>query len=107
MYRHAAQEPILVGLRQRVKVAPGRTYRLSCWVRTQGDGDLTGRCLLTALVGEQSVETKYGNRAEWTQVALRFESGDREWVEISAGYMPVSDKTNIVRYDDFMLLPVK
>lgn len=65
----ASQYTSVSGVRQTVRVEPGRTYRMSCFVRTEGEG-FAGRGALrvVTLDGRVVASATFGDKPEWTRV---------------------------------------
>ena len=95
---------MFAGLRQIVKLDPGKTYRLSCHVRTEGKGlKGKGRLRVCTLDGKVLSEVSFGEKPDWTKVGLKFESGCEMYIIVEAGMYGVNDRQIVCRFDDFSI----
>lgn len=103
-YRNSGSK-LFAGIRQIACVEPGCSYKLGCWVRNEGGASFVNRCKLRvrSLDGRTMKEVTFGDKKDWTKVALQFDSFSEAAVVIEAGFIGVNDVEMICRFDDFSM----
>ena len=96
-----ANTRLFSGVRQTVRVEPGRTYRMSCFVRTEGEG-FAGRGALrvVTLDGRVVASATFGDKPEWTRVGVGVESGAEQWLVVEIGFRGAENRRMTLRIDD-------
>lgn len=99
-----ANTRLFSGVRQLVRVAPGREFLLSCFVRTEGGG-FGGKGLLRVLTldGREMALMTFGDKPEWTEVEVGVESGTESLLVVEIGFRGVENRRMTLRIDDCSL----
>jgi len=93
---------------QRVDVAPHTRYRLTGWIRTQDVRPGTGRGAFLNVQEVQSEMTQViAGTTDWVQVAMEFDSGPHESVQVNCLLGGWGRSTGTSWYDHVALDPVK
>ncbi len=92
------------GARQLVRVKEGRSYRLHCFVRTEGGG-FAGRGVLRVVTpeGREVASATFGDKPEWTRVGLGFDSGPETLFLVEIGFRGAENRRMSLRIDDCSL----
>ncbi len=92
------------GLRQIVSLDEDKSYRLSCFVKTEGEGlKGRGRLRVRTLDGRVLSEVSFGSKPDWTKVGLKFDSDSNAYIIVEAGMYGVNDTHVVCRFDDFSI----
>ena len=99
-----ANTRLFSGVRQLVRVAPEREYRLSCFVRTEGGG-FGGKGVVRVLTpgGREMASVTFGDKPEWTRVGLGVASGGEDLLVVEIGFRGAEDRHMTLRIDDCSL----
>ena len=99
-----ANTRLFSGIRQTVRVEPERTYRMSCFVRTEGEG-FAGRGVLRVMTldGRMVASATFGDKPEWTRVGVEVKSGEEQWLVVEIGFRGVENQRMTLRIDDCSL----
>ncbi len=99
-----ANTRLFSGVRQLVRVAPGREYRLSCFVRTEGGG-FGGKGVVRVLTpgGREMASVTFGDKPEWARVGLGVASGGEDLLVVEIGFRGAEDRHMTLRIDDCSL----
>lgn len=99
-----ANTRLFSGVRQLARVAPGREYRLSCFVRTEGGG-FGGKGVVRVLTpgGREMASATFGDKPEWTRVGLDVANGGEDLLVVEIGFRGVENRRMTLRIDDCSL----